>query len=134
MSAAEMKRHMRSTVPEYMIPSVIVDLDEMPLNHNGKVDRARLVELAVKGIEHEPSEVPRNVVEELVGQTWSVLLGIGRVGRDENFFDIGGLFKSDLYPLRGRIELYADDHDEGGNEPGHHENDQHPADDFSQAF
>jgi acyl carrier protein len=89
--AAELKRHVRERLPEYMVPEVIIAMEEMPVTANGKVDRKRLprVESAVRppGQEYAP---PRNLAEEILVGIFEEVLKLDRVGINDNFSDLGG--------------------------------------------
>lgn len=79
---------LRCTLPDYMVPAVIVVLDALPLNANGKVDRRALPQPAFgsgAGV-----EAPQGDVEAMLARIWGEALGIQKVGRHENFFDLGG--------------------------------------------
>ncbi len=87
-SEAELRAQLRQRLPDYMVPSVFVWLEQLPLMPNGKVDRQAL---PAPG-ERISSEVagPRTVEEELLCGIFSEVLELERVGRDENFFELGG--------------------------------------------
>jgi amino acid adenylation domain-containing protein len=88
VSGAELRSYVREQLPEYMVPQAIVMMERMPLTGNGKVDRRALPEPEVgSGAE---SRGPRTEVEEVVAGIWSEVLGVERVGVEENFFDLGG--------------------------------------------
>ncbi|MBV9008673.1 MAG: amino acid adenylation domain-containing protein [Verrucomicrobia bacterium] len=80
---------LRAVLPEYMIPSAIVFLDELPRTANGKLDRAALPvpEMAGSAREFVP---PRTEMEKTIADVWADVLERERVGRSDNFFDLGG--------------------------------------------
>ncbi|PTY80634.1 hypothetical protein B5V89_00730 [Heyndrickxia sporothermodurans] len=79
-------------VPKYMIPSYIIELEDLPQLPSGKINRK---ELAARPIElkssfDEDKKAPSNEVEEKFVEAWKSVLGLSSVGVDENFFEIGG--------------------------------------------
>lgn len=76
-------------LPEYMIPSVFVQLDRLPLTPNGKIDR-RALPAPDKPSSPEQHVSPRTPEEELVAGVWAQVLGVARVGIDDSFFELGG--------------------------------------------
>ncbi|MET0646636.1 MAG: amino acid adenylation domain-containing protein, partial [Pyrinomonadaceae bacterium] len=87
----ELRRHVRERLPEHMVPSGYVVLEEMPRTANGKVERRRLPEPEWGGSEGGAgAERRREPVEELLCGIWEEVLGVGRVGVEENFFELGG--------------------------------------------
>ena len=88
---AELRHWMGERLPEYMIPATFVAVDTLPLNANGKVDRAALP--APEPDRRETAETfvaPRTATETTLAGIWSEVLGIERVGVEENFFALGG--------------------------------------------
>ncbi|MCP5103970.1 MAG: amino acid adenylation domain-containing protein, partial [bacterium] len=86
----QLKEHLSHFLPEYMIPAHYVNIDSIPLNPNGKVDRKALPEPeAEAGVKYEP---PRNETERKITAVWSGILGMDKetIGIDDNFFDCGG--------------------------------------------
>ncbi|WP_437061705.1 amino acid adenylation domain-containing protein [Streptomyces sp. enrichment culture] len=80
-------------LPAYMVPSRIEIVDALPLTANGKPDRkkaAALVEAEATASGHEPGEPPRGWAETTLAQVWSETLGAARIGRDDDFFALGG--------------------------------------------
>ncbi|WP_330183508.1 amino acid adenylation domain-containing protein [Nocardia sp. NBC_01503] len=73
-------------LPEYLLPTVVL-LDRLPLLASGKVDRAALPPPPQSGIEYRPLVTP---AEKQVGEVFSELLGVERVGLDDDFFALGG--------------------------------------------
>ncbi|CAN0569923.1 unnamed protein product, partial [Ectocarpus sp. 12 AP-2014] len=75
-------------LPDYMVPGVVVMLEALPLNANGKVDRKALPEPDLaSGAHYEP---PQGEVEEALAEIWAEVLGVDQVGRRDNFFELGG--------------------------------------------
>ncbi|HVA92130.1 MAG TPA: amino acid adenylation domain-containing protein, partial [Chloroflexota bacterium] len=82
---------LRTTLPDYMIPAAFVVLDALPLTPNGKVDRRALpAPTAIESIDEEDFVALRTPVEELLGGMLATLLGLSRVGGNDNFFFLGG--------------------------------------------
>ncbi|MFI7539338.1 amino acid adenylation domain-containing protein, partial [Streptosporangium sp. NPDC049376] len=82
-------QHARRTLPAYMVPTALVILDTLPLNHNGKVDRDALP-APVRGEAAEEKQGPRTEAEELVAEVWAEVLGVERIGVRDDFFALGG--------------------------------------------
>ncbi|WP_203854840.1 non-ribosomal peptide synthetase, partial [Dactylosporangium siamense] len=78
-------------LPEYMVPSALVELSALPLNSNGKVDRAALPAPDIARMELAGAYVaPEGTTQELLAGIWAGILGVGRVGAADNFFALGG--------------------------------------------
>jgi amino acid adenylation domain-containing protein len=90
-TAGDLKRFLRSSLPEYMIPSVIVPLLAMPLTPNGKLDRAALPD-PFSSAQHYAGgdEPPASALERTLAEIWQAVLKIERVGALDNFFELGG--------------------------------------------
>ncbi|MCP5049276.1 MAG: amino acid adenylation domain-containing protein, partial [bacterium] len=85
--------HIKETVPEYMVPSHFIFLDQIPLNPNGKVDRKSLPEPGTESVESRAGYVaPVDETEITMVDTWSEVLGIDRsvISTTGNFFELGG--------------------------------------------
>ncbi|WP_405617056.1 amino acid adenylation domain-containing protein [Streptomyces sp. NBC_00076] len=85
----ELGGYLAGLLPEYMVPSVFVELDVVPLNANGKVDRKALP--APTTDTDDPDRVaPRNAVEERIAELWSEVLDTSGFGVHDSFFKVGG--------------------------------------------
>ncbi|HVR99977.1 MAG TPA: non-ribosomal peptide synthase/polyketide synthase [Thermoanaerobaculia bacterium] len=80
----------RLSLPDYMVPAAFVELSELPLNRNGKVDRRALPEPDAAGKETAPASRPRDFLEEQLAAIWSQVLRVDQVGLDDDFFSLGG--------------------------------------------
>jgi amino acid adenylation domain-containing protein len=90
-SAAALQNFLRSQLPPYMLPTVFVRLDSFPMTLNGKVDRAALPGPDASNILRDaPSPHPLDGVEQEVANLVAGLLELEAVGRDDNFFLLGG--------------------------------------------
>ena len=88
-NAFELREFLRSRVPDYMIPSDVVALKEMPLTANSKMDRKALPAPTFNNDRHI-SAAPCTEAEQQLAAIWTDLLGITSVSLDDNFFDLGG--------------------------------------------
>ena len=90
-SAGELRVYLKQTLPDYMIPSLFVWLDALPLNHSGKIDRRALPAPDAEHSAPERSRIaPRSSVEELLAKIWGEVLEVEQVSVDHNFFELGG--------------------------------------------
>ncbi|MCV0140555.1 non-ribosomal peptide synthase/polyketide synthase [Pseudomonas aeruginosa] len=81
--------HLAKSLPEYMVPAQWLALERMPLSPNGKLDRKALPAPEVS-VAQAGYSAPRNAVERTLAEIWQDLLGVERVGLDDNFFSLGG--------------------------------------------
>jgi len=81
---------LRHSLPDYMVPSVIVAIDQIPLTPNGKVDRKALPTPDLSQIGRKPYVAPRNDIETALCSMWQQLLATESLGVHDNFFDVGG--------------------------------------------
>ncbi len=85
----ELREMLRARVPEHMVPAAFMMLDELPLSPTGKVDRRALPAPQWEG-ERAGYTPPRTPVEELLAGIWAEVLGLDRIGIDDEFFELGG--------------------------------------------
>jgi amino acid adenylation domain-containing protein len=88
--AEGIKRALRSGLPEYMIPSKIVVLKDLPLTPNRKIDRKALPEPDEADISSLKYVAARSEVEKKLVEIWQEILGVGKIGIHDNFFNLGG--------------------------------------------
>jgi len=86
----ELRRRLGERLPEHMIPSWWVMMEEMPRTPNGKVDRRALPAPGGGRERIEEEGGPRTEAEVILAEIWKQVLGLERVGMDENFFHLGG--------------------------------------------
>jgi len=87
-SPAALRDALGRRLPDYMVPTAFVALDAIPLTPNGKVDRAALPAPGAPEVEEQAA--PRTAGEELLAGIWANVLGVERVGIDDDFFLLGG--------------------------------------------
>ncbi|HEX5655885.1 MAG TPA: amino acid adenylation domain-containing protein, partial [Polyangiales bacterium] len=84
-----LRRFLSERLPDYMIPSELVTLRELPRNRNGKLDREQLARHAEQRAQRS-YRAPSNETERVLCALWSELLNVPRVGIDDDFFALGG--------------------------------------------
>jgi acyl carrier protein len=90
-STADLRTALKTSLPEYMVPSAFVRVDAFPLLPNGKIDTRSLPAPDYSRADMNDAFVaPRNPIEEGVAAIWSEVLGVGRIGVHDNFFELGG--------------------------------------------
>jgi amino acid adenylation domain-containing protein len=87
IDAAALIAHTAAHLPSHMVPAAVVALDAVPLTPVGKLDRAAL---PVPVFETAAYRAPETVAEQVVAAAFAEVLGLDRVGRDDDFFDLGG--------------------------------------------
>jgi amino acid adenylation domain-containing protein len=91
LHASELRKFVGQHVPDYMVPSTFVQIAQLPLSSHGKLDRAALPEPNTANILDDDSfDAPQSPIEKTLAVFLKNLLGVSRVGRDDNFFDLGG--------------------------------------------
>jgi pyochelin synthetase len=94
LDTTELSAHLAARLPEYMLPSTVQVLEALPLSENSKIDRTTLISLAnISGQSDAGSataEEPEGDLERRLAALWAGVLGVPRVGRNEDFFALGG--------------------------------------------
>ncbi|MGZ4164805.1 MAG: amino acid adenylation domain-containing protein, partial [Tumebacillaceae bacterium] len=86
----ELRRALKTNMPDYMIPSAFVTLDALPLTPNGKVDTRALPQPERAAEDADTYAPPNTVIEQQLALLWQELFGRSRVGLHDHFFHIGG--------------------------------------------
>jgi len=85
----ELRKYLEERLPDYMIPSYFVPIEQLPLTRNGKLDRRSLPEPDISQLQQ--SYVPPGTEnEKILAEVWSEVLGIKRIGLEDNYFVLGG--------------------------------------------
>lgn len=87
-----LRDELRQTLPEYMVPAHFVSLSELPLTANGKLDQ-RALPPATRPESQETtnaSQSPDNGIEQRIAEIWQAVLGVKKISKTDNFFDLGG--------------------------------------------
>ncbi len=94
VDAQELRQALRDALPDYMIPTHFVSLQQLPLTPNAKIDRAALPApeevTAPKPLPGAPPSRPENSIQRTLAGIWRDVLNLESVGPDDNFFDLGG--------------------------------------------
>ncbi|SOE88505.1 non-ribosomal peptide synthase domain TIGR01720/amino acid adenylation domain-containing protein [Caballeronia arationis] len=86
-----LREALAARLPDYMVPSVLLTLDALPVTANGKIDRAALRALAASPAPvRVGGDAPSGASEETIAAVWKEVLKAEQVGRDDNFFELGG--------------------------------------------
>ena len=81
---------MRRRLPNYMVPSVVVELLDLPKTPNGKIDRRALPDPFGRTMQSPELAIPSPGIETDLARIWSEVLRAERVGAEDNFFELGG--------------------------------------------
>ncbi len=88
---AGLQNFLLNKLPEYMVPTQMIVLDQLPLTFHGKVDKRSLPGPNLQSSNLQPKYVaPRNAKEQILADLWARALGLERVGVRDNFFELGG--------------------------------------------
>ena len=87
-SGNEVREQLRNRLPEYLVPSIVMPLDKLPLTRNGKLDRSALPEPEQASIAEYVE--PRTEIEQVLAKIWADALKLELIGVHDNFFELGG--------------------------------------------
>ena len=103
LSTHELRAYAKKQLPDYMVPSLFVMLDKLPLSPNGKVDRHALPDPKGERPQLDAAyTTPQTEIEQKIAAIWQQILQLEKVGTNDNFFDIGG---HSLLMVRAHAEL-----------------------------
>ncbi len=88
--AKEIKLICEKSLPKYMVPSAFVHLDTLPLNASGKLDRKALNSIEIRDVIEDTIEEPQTETERMICEYFKSMLKAQKVGRNSDFFDLGG--------------------------------------------
>ena len=86
---AKLREHLAASLPRYMVPSIFIPLERLPLNANGKIDRQALATLSVERPSAGPAAAARSQTERALVEIWAELLGVAEIGVNDDVFDLG---------------------------------------------
>ncbi|PWK14434.1 non-ribosomal peptide synthetase/type I polyketide synthase [Tumebacillus permanentifrigoris] len=89
VTVADVRAYVQSKLPDFMVPAAFVFLDAWPLTPNGKIDR-RALPSPPDRTTAASTVLPQNPLEQQISAVWMEVLGLGAVGIDDNFFEVGG--------------------------------------------
>ena len=89
-SLEALRAHVLAQLPEFMVPAAFVQLEALPLNPAGKLDRKALPEPGLEAVVSRSYEAPAGDIETLMAGIWAEVLKLERVGRHDHFFELGG--------------------------------------------
>jgi acyl carrier protein len=89
-SSEELREHLAQRVPEYMVPAALAVLERLPRTPSGKIDRLALPDPDTLTVDEGEYVAPSTPMEEAVATIWAQVLGLPRVGVQDDFFSLGG--------------------------------------------
>jgi amino acid adenylation domain-containing protein/non-ribosomal peptide synthase protein (TIGR01720 family) len=90
VTTSELREFLKEKLPEYMVPSVFVIKETLPITPNGKLDRLALTKPEEEIIHSQEYVKARNSIEQTLANIWVEVLGVKQVSIHDNFFEIGG--------------------------------------------
>jgi amino acid adenylation domain-containing protein/non-ribosomal peptide synthase protein (TIGR01720 family) len=86
----EVLAYLQATLPSYMVPAILIELEEFPVTSNGKIDKKNLLQRETIAQSLVPYVAPRNEMEMQLADMWKKVLKLKKIGVHDRFFDIGG--------------------------------------------
>ena len=86
---SDLRQFIRSNLPEYMVPSLFVQINSIPLNPNGKIDRKALLSIPQKEVKESDFVLPSNEFESMVSEIFQEVLS-RKISTQDSFFSVGG--------------------------------------------
>jgi amino acid adenylation domain-containing protein len=108
LSPRSLRQQLASCLPDYMVPTAYVRLESLPLTANGKLDRPALPVPDAEAFDQRDYQAPQGPLETALAAIWAEVLGVERVGRDDQFFALGGhslLVMRVLAHVRQKLDL-----------------------------
>ena len=103
-TTAELRKNLTRTLPHYMIPSHIAEVDRIPLTPAGKIDRRQLSRFEGSRLETRSAYVPPGTgMEKTIARVWKEVLEVDKLGINDNFFELGGN-SLDIVKVSNRLE------------------------------
>ncbi|MCY8881064.1 amino acid adenylation domain-containing protein [Bacillus spizizenii] len=90
LKTLQLKQQLQNKLPAYMIPAYFVQIEEMPLTANGKIDREALPAPDGNMLAGTEYAAPRTLIEKQLAEIWKEVLAHSELGIKDNFFDVGG--------------------------------------------
>ena len=90
LEIAGLRAYLKTKLPDYMVPAAIIELESLPLNANGKLDRDALPLPLTDRQDETTFQAPASDLEQRIAAIWQATLGLTSVGVRDNFFDLGG--------------------------------------------
>ncbi|MGB0523518.1 MAG: condensation domain-containing protein, partial [Flammeovirgaceae bacterium] len=90
LNTTELQQALKETLPDYMVPAIMVPMESFPLTANGKIDKKALPNPDVSALLDSEYAAPRNQLESELVDIWQHLLHAEKVGIHDNFFELGG--------------------------------------------
>ena len=91
LTVSEVRRYLRDSLPDYMVPSFVMTLPSLPMTEHGKLDRGALPDV-FRPVDNDvaASEAPAPGTEQLLANIWRDILRVDKINAGDNFFDLGG--------------------------------------------